>query len=223
MNKKYSLLPFTVVALVYFASLALKNDMVQLITKPLLMIGLIVYFLLNTADKASGLKKWALMALLFSCLGDTLLMFANKNELYFILGLAAFLIAHVFYIITFHSIKKKEHIEGKWQFGIIVAIYYFFILSVLMPYLQDMKWPVIVYGFVISCMLFLAMLLYDMQDNRTARYLLTGAVFFIISDSVLAINKFYLSFSGAAWIIMITYVLAQWLITEGLVRYINSK
>lgn len=72
-------------------------------------------------------------------------------------------------------------------------------------------------------MLFLAMLLYDMQDNRTARYLLTGAVFFIISDSVLAINKFYLSFSGAAWIIMITYVLAQWLITEGLVRYINSK
>jgi uncharacterized membrane protein YhhN len=157
----------------------------------------------------------------FSVAGDTLLLFANTNELFFILGLCAFLVAHLFYICTFHQIRTTHHIAGKWYVAIIVAVYYFLIINFLLPHLGGLKYPVIVYGLVISFMLLVAMHLYDLEDNLTARYLLTGAIFFVISDSVLALNKFYQSYTWGGWIIMITYVLAQWLLVKGLTRYIN--
>jgi hypothetical protein len=45
---------------------------------------------------------------------------------------------------------------------------------------------------------------------------------FVISDSALAINKFYQSFELAGIIIMLTYGLAQLFIIEGVMRYITS-
>ena len=42
-----------------------------------------------------------------------------------------------------------------------------------------------------------------------------GALLFVISDSVLAINKFYQPFEVAGVIIMLTYGLAQLFIVEG--------
>ena len=161
-------------------------------------------------------------ALFFSIAGDTLLMFANKNELFFLLGLSAFLIAHIFYIICFHKIKTRENVEGKWQWAVVVAIYYFFIISILMPHLGELKIPVLVYGLVISFMLLVAMLLYDLEDNKTARYILTGALLFVLSDSVLAINKFHRPIAIGGWLIMLTYVSAQYLLVKGLIRYLTK-
>ncbi len=203
--------------------MALQSDIVMFICKPLLVSSLLIYFLSATKNVTSPLKYLTAFALLFSIAGDILLMFANNNELFFLLGLSAFLIAHIFYIITFHKIKTKEKIEGKWQWAVVVAIYYFFIISLLMPHLGEMKIPVLVYGLVISFMLLVAMLLYDLPDNKTAKYILTGAIMFVISDSMLAINKFYQPFEWGGWAIMLTYIAAQLLLTKGLTHYILSK
>ena len=46
---------------------------------------------------------------------------------------------------------------------------------------------------------------------------------FVISDSVLAVNKFYQAFETAGIVIMLTYGLAQFLIVEGAIRYIRSS
>ena len=51
---------------------------------------------------------------------------------------------------------------------------------------------------------------------------MTGALLFVLSDSVLAINKFYQSFEAAGVVVMTTYGLAQLFITEGAIRYISS-
>ncbi|AHF15884.1 hypothetical protein NIASO_13390 [Niabella soli DSM 19437] len=159
-------------------------------------------------------------ALGFSIVGDSLLLFANSNEMYFILGLVAFLIAHIFYILCFHAIRTQASLPGRWYSAVIVGVYYFFITSFLIPHLGALKIPVLVYGLVISFMLLLAMNLYELPDNKTARFILTGAIFFIISDSVLAINKFYHPEVWGGWAIMLTYVLAQWLLTKGLIRHL---
>lgn len=214
---------FVIVVVIYFTGMAAQNDTIQFIFKPLLVSSLLGYFMAAVKDTASPFKKWIVGALLFSVGGDTLLLFANKNELYFILGLLSFLIAHVCYIVCFHKIKQQEKIEGKWYAAIIVGVYYFFIMSFLIPHLGPLKIPVLVYGIVISFMLLLAMVLYDLADNKTARLLLTGAIFFVISDSVLAINKFYNPLPWGGWAIMITYILAQWLLANGAIRYIKSK
>lgn len=210
---------FLLVTIVYFTGMALQNEAILLICKPLLVTSLLFHFIAATKNHPSTLKIYIIAALVFSIAGDTLLMFVNQNERFFLLGLSAFLLAHIFYIICFHKIKTKEQVAGKWQWSIIVLIYYFFIISFLMPHLGGMKIPVLVYGLVISFMLFTAMLLYDLNDNKTARYLLTGALLFVISDSVLAINKFYRPLAFSGWMIMTTYVLAQWMLVRGLVLY----
>jgi uncharacterized membrane protein YhhN len=213
---------FGIIAITYFLGMAFEQDTLQFIFKPLLVSSLLYYFILSTRQVTSALKKWIVAALIFSTAGDTLLMFANTNELFFILGLCAFLVAHLFYIYTFHQIRTRHQISGKWYAAIIVAIYYFLIINFLLPHLGGLKYPVIVYGLVISFMLLVAMHLYDLEDNITARYLLTGAILFVVSDSVLAINKFYHPYPWGGWAIMITYVLAQWLLVKGLTRYINT-
>ena len=53
--------------------------------------------------------------------------------------------------------------------------------------------------------------------------MMTGALLFVISDSSLAINKFYIPFEYAGIIIMLTYALAQLFIIEGASRYIRSS
>ncbi len=115
---------FIIVVACYFLGMTLKQDTIQFIFKPLLISSLLFYFVVNTKQVRSILKKWITGALIFSIAGDTLLMFANANELFFILGLCAFLVAHLFYIYTFHQIRARHDIAGKWYAAIIVVIYY---------------------------------------------------------------------------------------------------
>jgi uncharacterized membrane protein YhhN len=84
-----------------------------------------------------------------------------------------------------------------------------------------MKLPVRVYGVVISFMLMLAMHMLFINEKKPGRWMFTGALLFVISDSVLAVNKFYQPFALAPVLIMITYGLAQLFITQGAIEYIG--
>ena len=79
-----------------------------------------------------------------------------------------------------------------------------------------MKVPVVVYGAVISAMFFVALQLL-FYKSKASRQIILGAVLFVISDSVLAFNKFYSSFNNAGLVIMLTYTFAQYFITKGIV------
>ena len=91
----------------------LKNDLLLTIFKPILIPILVGYFLSQTGTISANLKKWIIAALLFSLAGDVSLMFQEKNSLFFLLGLSAFLLAHIFYIILFFSVRKREGISIK--------------------------------------------------------------------------------------------------------------
>lgn len=171
----------------------------------------------------SGLRKWILLALLFSWLGDMLLLFQENDPFFFLLGLSAFLAAHIFYIIFFHWVRVKEQIKSNIWLLLLVVAYYAALISFLSPYLGDMKLPVRVYGLVISFMFMLAMHMFFIKDRRAGRMMMSGALLFVISDSVLAINKFYQPFTLADPFIMLTYGLAQLFITEGAARYMNMS
>ncbi len=105
---------------------------------------------------------------------------------------------------------------------LIVVVYYLAIITFLSPYLGDMKLPVRVYAIVISFMFMLAMHMLFIKNKNAGRWMMLGSLLFVISDSMLAVNKFYGSFEVAGIIIMLTYGLAQLFITEGAVRYISS-
>ncbi len=200
----------------------LQHKGLQYIFKPLIIPVLFGYFDAQSVSITKGLHKWITAALLFSLLGDTLLMFDEKNAIFFLLGLSAFLLAHIFYIIFFHLLRIKENVKNNPWLLEIVAIYYVALISLLSPYLLAMRIPVLVYGIVISFMFMLAMHLLFIKNKSAGIWMMTGALLFVISDSILAINKFYQPFEVAGVLIMLTYGLAQLFIIEGASRYLTS-
>jgi uncharacterized membrane protein YhhN len=199
------------------ALVALEKDHWRFFSKFFLMPLLAAYFLYAVREKA--ISKWIVGALLFSWLGDILLQFESSSSSFFLAGLGSFLLAHIFYILFFHQLRTREQLVSRWWLIIPVAGYYFGLIVLLSPHLGDMKLPVRVYGLVISLMLLLALHCLFMTDRITGRILATGALFFVISDSVLAINKFYAPFTGAGIVVMTTYGLAQALLVAGAARY----
>lgn len=222
MKKGYWLLVFIIVLIAHVIGILFNNELLQSISKPLIIPALLGYFFSHANDTASKLKKWILLALFLSWAGDVLLMFVSKNEVFFLLGLSTFLLAHIFYIIFFHHVRVKENVKGNPWLLVIVVIYYAILINLLSPYLADLKIPVLVYGVVISFMLMLAMHMLFIKNKMAGKWMMAGALLFVISDSTLAINKFYQPFAAAGVLIMLTYGLAQLFIVNGAIIYINS-
>jgi uncharacterized membrane protein YhhN len=223
MRKFTWIILFVLVLLVNLIAVYFNNETLRLITKPLLMPVLGIYLLTQTKFVNSNLKAWVILALFFSWTGDVLLLFEEKNSLFFLMGLSAFFIAQVFYIIFFHNIRMREYIRGNALFLLLVIVYYSILVTVLSPYLGNMKLPVRIYGVVLSFMLMLAMHTMLGKNKKAALWMMLGAILFVISDSLLAFNKFFAAFNYAGVIIMLTYGFAQLFITEGAVKYINAE
>lgn len=223
MKKTIWIVLFAFVLLIDLVAVYSNNESLRFITKPLLMPLLAIYLLLETKTKNSNLKVWIFLALFFSWAGDIFLLFEEEGPNFFLLGLSAFLIAQVFYIVFFHNIRMREYIRGNALLLLFVIVYYSILISVLSPYLGNMKLPVRIYGVVLSFMLMLAMHTMLGKNKRAAIWMMTGAILFVASDSLLAFNKFFSGFNYSGLIIMLTYGLAQLFITEGAVRYINAE
>lgn len=222
MKKNYWIILFIAAFLADLFAVYTNNETIRYVTKPLLMPLLIIYFVSATKSFITSLKKWIILALLFSCAGDVLLMFESKNSNFFIFGLSAFLIAHILYIILFDQVRIREKIKQSLFPLLPIAVYYILLITLLQPTLGKMQKPVAVYGIIISIMLSFAIDLWRMKYRSVSFYIILGALLFITSDSLLAINKFYKSFEYAGIAIMSTYGIAQLLITLGVVRYISS-
>jgi uncharacterized membrane protein YhhN len=166
-------------------------------------------------------KKILLTALTFSWIGDIILLFSDKGELYFIFGLVAFLISHLVYIALFSKQQNTRTNDKKAVFwiGVLAILGYFaFMIITLFPKLGPLKIPVLVYAVVITTMLFFAFkgsLKWAIPANN---YILIGAIVFVSSDSILAFNKFYAPIANASFYIMATYCLAQYLIVVGILK-----
>ena len=200
---------FILLSILYLGCILFNSAKPVFYLKPFLLLPLIVAVFISTNFKN---KIILLGALVFSWTGDVLLLFVFKDPIYFMLGLVAFLTAHIFYIILFvKEIKKaKGKIEFKKSGLILIAIYLSTMLLVLIPHLGGLTIPVIIYAVVISTMLYMAYLLSFHWPKPASNYLLTGAVSFILSDSILAFDKFYQPILMCGLLIMATYLYAQW-------------
>jgi uncharacterized membrane protein YhhN len=170
-------------------------------------------------------KRWLLLSLLFSWIGDCILMFTDKGELYFIFGLVSFLIAHVLFIVLFVKQKSNEihHKKPLYWFGFsFVIVYLFGMLSLLIPSLGDLKFPVGIYAMTISLLLIETLKGCFNWRVQSKYRVQIGAFFFVTSDSILAINKFYTTIPNASFWIMITYLIAQFCIVKGILKMNND-
>jgi uncharacterized membrane protein YhhN len=185
--------------------------------KPSLMISLGIFFY----RQSDGLKQgrtdyFILAAILFSLLGDVLLMLENK----FILGLGSFLIAHISYICAFLTDNKGLVFTKKdrlWAALLIVASGIGFIFY-LAPHLGSLKIPVTAYAAAILTMLLTTLNRWKNVKLDSFQWVFVGALLFVFSDGLIAVNKFANPFSLAGFLIMLTYGIGQYLIVEGYLK-----
>ena len=207
---------FLVVSFFYLSLILVGQENVAWYFKPLHLPFLIIA---TYESKPFESKKWLLLGLFFSWIGDIILMFADKGELYFIFGLLSFLVAHLLFIVLFLKQNSVFNSRKTTLFGIgILAVlaYLISMLWLLFPMLGDLKAPVSIYAATISVMLIVAIKGYFSWQKPTNAVILIGAIFFVTSDSILAINKFYSPLPSASFLIMFTYSVAQYLITSGI-------
>jgi len=220
--KKIWLIGFAFALIADLIGIYLKNDILIYVAKPLVVIALILYFLSATKGIQNGFIIIIVRALIFSWLGDLVLMFDSFNKNIFLIGLLAFLFAHLIYIRFFSLVRMVEKIKLKFVLILSVVLYYSGLIFLLFNDLHEMKIPVMVYGIVISIMFLLALHMLFVRNKEAGKLMMLGALLFVASDSILAINKFYESFEYAGIAIMLTYGIAQLLIILGAVKYITS-
>src|SRR5262245_25420199 len=105
LNKRYRIILIAVILLANIIGGLLKKQWIDYLSKPLIVISIAAYFYSQTRNARSPLRKWILLALLFSWIGDVALMFQGRDPNFFLAGLSSFLIAHIFYIIFFHRVR----------------------------------------------------------------------------------------------------------------------
>ena len=186
------------------------------ISKPLIVSSLLFYFISNNTHLNKQTITFTVLALIFSILGDVLLLFVCRLEHFFIAGLLSFLIAHIMYILVFF--KKRNQKSKPYGFIILLVLYALGLFSLLQSRLGDLLAPVFIYMCVILLMSIFAFLRRGMVHSSSFNLVFAGAVLFMVSDSLLAINKFYTSLYFADFGIMFTYALAQLLLVFGLLK-----
>ena len=194
----------------------LEIESLTIVFKPLLMPFLGLFFF-HSVNPNYNSTKLILLALCFAFFGDVALMFSSD---YFILGILFFLITHVFYALVFMKEIDQKLIDlNPSQIFVILLflVLYVLLMMLLWTSLNDLKVPVCLYGLVLILM---GVLSYFRKQKKGYYTVFFGACLFIVSDSILAINHFLYE-SSILWaqaLVILFYVLAQYLIVCGLVK-----
>ncbi len=153
---------------------------------------------------ASRYTKWITIGMFASLAGDVLLMLPSGL---FVPGLVAFLLAHLCYITAFAA--DGAGLRAPLAPAVPIAVLSAEVLTYLWPTLGAMRIPVVCYVMVISAMSWQALARWIVRRTRSAAFAAVGSVFFLMSDSALAIRRFSAPFVGATLIILATYYAAQ--------------
>ena len=187
-------------------SQAASRRRLHLVTKPLTTGLIIAVAAVAAAPVPAAYKTLVLAGLALSLLGDIALMFPEK---WFTAGLVFFLAAQVSYILAFKPLPGHPISPATFLPFVLFGLLMFFLLA---PKLGPMKLPVFIYIAAITLMAGFAAARFIDRGGTKPLLAFVGAVLFLISDSVLAYDRFARKVPGARVIILGTYFPAQLLI-----------
>ena len=195
----------------------------ELFAKPAVMVFLLLWLYSNTG--LQGIALWFGLGILFSLIGDVLLI--SSSDRMFTIGLGSFLLAHVFYLIGF---KDELIYFSAWSLVLIFFIYMNGlrllrrIVSAMRTQEQStLTSPVILYALVISLMLYAAMstIFNPAWKTGAAFFVSVGAFLFYLSDLILAWNKFVSPVRHGPLLNIVTYHLGQIGLIAGLISQLG--
>jgi uncharacterized membrane protein YhhN len=199
----------------------LAADVLMIISKPLLM-PLLFAWVWQVADRPLPRPSRLLLGgLVFAWLGDLFLM--GQGDLWFIAGIAGFLVMQVLYILAYRCVPGPGLIR---QRPLVLAPFVAFWAG--MNLLLDpgvLRIPVLLYSVVLVGMGVLAVDLMARFPRPFGGRVALGAILFVISDAFIALEQFA-GLDIGRWqgvIVMGTYTVAQFLIATGFVDGLRAR
>lgn len=191
-------------AIIYIVGDFQKSTTLKYIFKPLTTILIIVLAFFQQSEVSETYKYLIIIGLFLSLFGDVFLMLPSDK---FVQGLASFLVAHIFYIWAF-TLGFGPYFE--FSFLIPVAIYAIIFLWIILPKTANLKLPVFIYALMLLVFMWQATGRFFYLAETTALFTILGAVLFVISDSVLAFDRFLVKkYKFSQTLILATYWGAQ--------------
>ncbi|MFN5168354.1 MAG: lysoplasmalogenase [Cyclobacteriaceae bacterium] len=216
--KKFYLAAFVLASFVHVAGHVVAWPELAVYTKPLLMPLLLAYY----ATSGTHWSRWVIGGLVLGWVGDVALMFSG--EFYFMAGLGSFLLGHLAYMFAYREHRVSGAGEpfskpAQVRIALPILLLASLLVTVLRPELGGLLIPVMAYAFVIALMVIQALYRKGFTSQDSFFYVAAGAFLFMISDSLLAINKFLHALPLSGLWIMTTYLGAQFLIVAGLRKH----
>lgn len=191
-------------AIIYIVGDFQKSTTLKYIFKPLTTILIIVLAFFQQPEVSETYKYLIIIGLFLSLFGDVFLMLPSDK---FVQGLASFLVAHIFYIWAF-TLGFGPYFE--FSFLIPSAIYAIIFLWIILPKTANLKLPVFIYALMLLVFMWQATGRFFYLAETTALFTILGAVLFVISDSVLAFDRFLVKkYKFSQTLILATYWGAQ--------------
>ena len=168
------------------------------ITKPLTTAIIVLFPLYFYGFTLKPYVEKIIIGLCFCLIGDVFLLFDS----FFIYGLGSFLIGHIFFLYAF--VKEKG---WHWPLlpGIFLFVLGFSILSICFKNLGKYFFPVLLYILLILLMSWQAIALQINDYKKNFNFVGWASVFFLISDSIIALNRFYIEFKYSKILILTFY------------------
>ncbi|WP_341887901.1 lysoplasmalogenase, partial [Variovorax sp. YR752] len=175
---------------------------------------LIVHAARRGADEPAA-RRWILAGLVLSLVGDVALLWPKQG---FLPGLIAFLFAHLAYIVAFHG---RVRFAARWQPFATYALIASLVLAVLWPGVPaTLRLPVLLYVVCLASMAAQAAVVWlALRGTAGERLAWSGAIggaLFLLSDALLAVNRFAAPLPAASLLVLGSYWAAQWCIAGSL-------
>jgi uncharacterized membrane protein YhhN len=176
---------------------------------PLATILILAIAFANWRARKDRYSLWITVGLTFSLAGDVLLL---RPEHFFLLGLSAFLLTHIAYLFAFTRDTRFPARPRVWILYLLFAACCNFLLFSRLP--AGLRFPVAVYSLFLVSMAAQAMGRSFLLRTSAARWAALGALLFVLSDGLLAFDRFYVPLRLAPLLILVPYYAAQWLIAS---------
>ncbi|NER17713.1 lysoplasmalogenase [Spongiivirga citrea] len=193
----------------------------RIVSKPLVIISLLVYYISNSRSLEKDVKNPILVALVLLIIGDFCFL-AFENDIFFNLGFVAFMVANFFYFKAFLA-NTDFNFKLLIPFWILCGVYFFVMLSYLYLSIDLYLMPMMIFFIIMVSMANVALMRYKMVNNSSFYFVFIGTLFYLYSISLIAFDKFDMPVTYQYTLEMASYGLGHLLIVLGMLEEKQTK
>jgi uncharacterized membrane protein YhhN len=194
--------PLVLLVVVWAAYLMVRaaegGGFVERALKGLLMPALLAWVVTRPDARPS---RWLVLGLVFATIGDIAI------DVDFVAGMLGFLAMQLCYIVGFIGLGALTQLRRTWPVAVAYASVWVGANLALGPSLGALRIPVLVYSLALCSMAALG--------TGVSAQVGIGAALFLLSDSLIAIDRAGVEVPLATALVMPTYLAGQWCIAAG--------